>query len=101
MHADDYTQPKSQPCKKSFSLFEKKKWCLLERSCNISSCGAKGTLIVNLTRLLAMVQLGTYIYMSFFSLIRPTELCAFVGDEKIVLFAICTWSVIDTFSHAL
>ena len=29
----------------------------------ISSCGAKGTLIVNLTRLLAMVQLGTYIYI--------------------------------------
>ena len=32
-----------------------------------------------------------YIYLYvIFSLIRPTELCTFVGDEKIVLFAICT-----------
>ena len=66
MHADDYTQPKSQPCKKSFSLFEKKNDVCL-KDLVISICGAKETLIVNLTRLLAMVQLGTYIYVIFFS----------------------------------
>ena len=51
--------------KKSFSLFEKiNDVCL--KDLVISICGAKETLIVNLTRLLAMVQLVTYIYMSFF-----------------------------------
>ena len=57
--------------KKSFSLFEKiNDVCL--KDLVICSCGAKKmpkyyeTLIVNLTRFLTMVQIGTYTYMSYF-----------------------------------
>ena len=57
--------------KKSFSLFEKiNDVCL--KDLVICSCGAKKmpkyyeTLIVNLTRLLAMHGASKYIYMSFF-----------------------------------
>ena len=57
--------------KKSFSLFEKiNDVCL--KDLVICSCGAKKmpkyyeTLIINLTRFLTMVQIGTYTYMSYF-----------------------------------